>query len=123
MATRNIDMGRGTGRGGKAKWVLLLAVLLAVAGFVYALPALKGYSKTGTAYAARVVCSCRYIGGRSLEDCEKDMEPGMGFVSLSEPSDAKRIDASIPLMAADSAELREGFGCVLMTDKERDAIP
>lgn len=123
MATRNIGISQSGGGRGKAKWVLLVLLLLAAGALVYALPALKGYSKTGTAYAARVVCSCRYIGGRSLEDCEKDMEPGMGFVSLSEASDAKRIDASIPLMAADSAELREGFGCVLMNDKERDAIP
>lgn len=118
MATRNM----GTGQGGRAKWVLLAVVVLAIAGFVYMLPSLKAYSKTGTAYAARVVCSCRYIGGRSLDDCEKDLEPGMEFVSLSEAADAKRIDASMLMLASDSAELREGYGCVLMTDKQRAAI-
>lgn len=126
MATRNMGAGnsggRDGGRGGKAKWVLLAVVVLIVAGIAYALPSLTAYGKTGTAYAARVVCSCRYIGGRSLEDCEKDLEPGMELVSLSEAKDAKRIDASMIMLATDSAELREGYGCVLMTEKQRAAI-
>ena len=126
MATRNMDAGNSGGqeggRGGKAKWVLLAVAVLVIAGIAYALPSLTAYSKTGTAYAARVVCSCRYIGGRSLEDCEKDLEPGMELVSLSEAKDAKRIDASMIMLATDSAELREGYGCVLMTEKQRAAI-
>ena len=113
------DIGRGSGR---AKWVLLIVAVLLVAALVYALPMMRGYSKTGSAYAARIVCSCRYIGGRSLEDCQKDLEPGMEIVSLTEADNARRIDASVPLMAAESAELREGYGCVLMTDKEREAL-
>ena len=63
-----------------------------------------------------------WLGGRELGDCEKDLEPGMEVVSLSEAADAKRIDATVPLMAAESAEYREGWGCVLMTPKEREAI-
>jgi hypothetical protein len=110
------------GKGGKLKWVLLgLAVLLGV-GLIYAWPMMGAYSKTGAAYSARVVCSCRYIGGRALGDCEKDLEPGMEIVSLSEAADAKRIDATVPLLASESAEFREGYGCVLMTDKQREAV-
>jgi hypothetical protein len=122
MATRNIYAMQGRGGRGRMKWVLLALAVLLVAGIVYALPAMRAYSQTGAAYSARVVCSCRYIGGRELGDCEKDLEPGMEIVSLSEAADAKRIDATVPLLAAESAEYRQGWGCVLMTEKEREAV-
>lgn len=122
MATRNIYAMPGRGGRGRMKWVLLALAVLLVAGIVYALPAMRAYSQTGAAYSARVVCSCRYIGGRELGDCEKDLEPGMEIVSLSEAADAKRIDATVPLLAAESAEYRQGWGCVLMTEKEREAV-
>lgn len=122
MATRNMGAGSGLGSGGKAKWVLIAFAVLLVAGVIYAWPAMRAYSQIGAAYSARVVCSCRYIGGRGMEDCEKDLEPGMEVVSLSEAADAKRIDASVFLMAEESAEYRPGYGCVLMTEKERAAI-
>lgn len=121
MATRNINAMRSGGRGSKVKWALLALAVLLVAALIYALPMMRAYSKTGAAYSARVVCSCRYIGGRGLADCEKDLEPGMEIVSLSEAADIRRIDATVPLLAAESAEFREGYGCVLMTDKEREA--
>lgn len=121
MATRNMSAMYGRSSGGKVKWVLLVLVVLLVAGIAYALPAMRAYSQTGAAYSARVVCSCRYIGGRELGDCEKDLEPGMEIVSLSEAADAKRIDATVPLLASESAEYRTGWGCVLMTEKEREA--
>lgn len=121
MATRNISAMQGGSRGSKVKWVLLVLAVLIVAGLIYAWPAMRAYSQTGAAYSARIVCSCRYIGGRGLDDCEKDLEPGMEVVSLSEAADTKRIDATVPLMARESAEFREGFGCVLMTRQEREA--
>ncbi|WP_373489009.1 hypothetical protein [Blastomonas sp.] len=119
MATRN--MMSGARSGGKLKWVLLVLAVLIVAGLVYAWPMMRAYSQTGAAYSARVVCSCRYIGGRDLTDCLKDLEPGMEIVSVAEADGSKRINASVPLMANESAELREGYGCVLMTPQERDA--
>lgn len=121
MATRNMSAMYGRSSGGKVKWVLLVLVVLLIAGIAYALPAMRAYSQTGAAYSARVVCSCRYIGGRELGDCEKDLEPGMEIVSLSEAADTKRIDATVPLLASESAEYRTGWGCVLMTEQEREA--
>ena len=120
MATRNMgSMQRG---GGRLKWVLLALAVIALATIAWMWPSLRAYSQTGAAYSARVVCSCRYIGGRELGDCEKDLEPGMEVVSLSEAADTKRIDATVPLIAAESAEYRDGWGCVLMTPKERESI-
>lgn len=120
MATRNIGAMRGSGS--RFKWIMLALAIILVAVLAWLWPSLRAYSQTGAAYSARVVCSCRYIGGRELGDCEKDLEPGMEVVSLSEAADAKRIDATVPLMAAESAEFREGWGCVLLTPREREAI-
>ena len=69
--------------------------------------------ETGTAYAARVGCSCRFVAGRSLEDCEQDKLEGMELVSLSANETTSSVTASIPFIASDTASYRKGYGCVL----------
>ena len=101
--------------GSKPVWltVLGLAVLaLGVAANQYREP-IAGYADVGTSYAARVACSCRFVAGRSMEDCEKDKLGGMELVSLSDDEDAKSVTASFPLVTANTATYREGYGCVL----------
>ena len=90
----------------------LALVALGIAGSQYREP-IAGYADVGSAYAARVACSCRFVSGRSMEDCEKDKLDGMELVSLSDDVDAKSVTASFPLVASHTATLREGYGCVL----------
>lgn len=87
-----------------------LALAAGVAGYAIAM---KPQADLGVAYGARVACACRYIGGRSLENCANDFEPGMELVSLSEDAEARRVTASIPLLASRSAQFREGLGCLM----------
>jgi hypothetical protein len=98
----------------RSRPLILAAVALAlVAGlWLYRAP-LKGYAIAGTSYGARVACSCRYVGGRDLKDCEKDFEPGMELVFLSENAADKSVTAYIPLVESQTATYREGSGCVL----------
>ncbi|RVQ67867.1 hypothetical protein EKN06_07035 [Croceicoccus ponticola] len=70
-------------------------------------------AEAGTAFGARVGCSCRYVAGREIGDCEKDFVDGMGAVSLSADDDAKSVTASVPLLSSTTATWREGWGCVL----------
>ena len=94
-------------------WLIVLVVaLLAAAWFVWG-EGLRKTGATGTAYAARVACSCRFVAGRSLDDCGKDKLEGMELISLKENPEAKSVTASIPFVAADTASYREGYGCVL----------
>jgi hypothetical protein len=86
-----------------------LVVLLAV---VFWRP-IASYAVTGSAYGARVACSCRFVGGRSLADCEKDLESGMELVTLSEDAGAKSVTARFALLSPQTATFREGEGCVL----------
>jgi hypothetical protein len=90
---------------------VILAVL-AAAGWYFREPA-TGYAQTATAYSARVACSCRFVAGRDLEDCEKDKLAGMELVTLTEDVDGQSVTARFPLISDDTATYREGYGCVL----------
>lgn len=88
-----------------------LAAVLAVLAVFWG--PLNGYAQTGAAYGARVACSCRFAGGRSLDDCKKDFEPGMELITLSEDAKAKSVTARFPLLARQTATYHEGPGCQL----------
>jgi len=55
----------------------------------------------------------RFIGGRDLDDCRKDFEPGMGLVTLSEDAEARSVTARFPLLSTQTATYRDGQGCQL----------
>ena len=92
--------------------MLAVAIVLGGVGWIYRTPIL-GYTAAGTSYSAHVTCSCRYIGGRSLEDCKKDRLAGMELFSLSSDEEAKSVTARYPLLPSVTATYREGYGCVL----------
>ena len=77
------------------------------------------YSRYGTrarlasAYGAHVACSCHFIAGRPLKDCEKDFEPGMGLVTLSADEGAHSVTARVIPLASETATFQRGQGCVL----------
>ncbi len=91
--------------------IVVLLVLLAVA-IGYALR-MKPTIELGVGYGAHVICSCRYIGGRDLQSCYNDYEPGMEQISVTDDVAEKRVTASVPILASRSAQFREGLGCVL----------
>ena len=98
----------------RARWpwfLFMLAGLTALAA--YFVKPLHGYAITGASYGARVACSCRFEGGRSLGDCRKDFETGMDLITLSEDKAAKSVTARFPLLASQTATYREGWGCML----------
>ena len=103
----------------KRLWPRILLVLLLVLASIAAIAwfanrtAINGYAVTGASYAARVGCSCRYIGGRSIGDCAKDKVAGMEMVSLSDDPSTRSVTASFSLVASQTATYREGYGCAL----------
>jgi hypothetical protein len=102
-------------RGGCLPWAIVAAVLLAVFA-VWKFPSFKAQAELGSAYAARVGCSCRYVQGRSLESCQSDFEPGMEMVSLSEDPATRTITGSVPLLASRSARHAGASGCLMQPD-------
>ncbi len=89
---------------------LTLLILLAAGGYAY-VQSQKPLLELGVGYAARVACSCRHIGNRSLTDCRKDFEPGMEPIRLSENLKAKSVTASVPLIASRTARFDPLLGC------------
>lgn len=108
--TRANSRRRKPGRG--KLWLFALVLVVAGAAWWFRAP-IAGYSGVSTAYAARVACSCRFIGGRDLADCGKDMLAGMELVTLSQDLEAKSVTARFPLISSTTATYREGYGCVL----------
>lgn len=98
--------------GGCLPWAIGLAALFALFA-IWKFPAFKAQAELGSAYAARVGCSCRYVQGRSLESCQSDFEPGMEMVSLSEDPATKTVTGSVPLLASRSARYAGASGCLL----------
>lgn len=101
-------------------------VLLVLAGGLAALwssssgQRLRGDAVAGAAYGARVACSCRFVAGRSMEDCARDKLAGMGMIRLSADEEAKSVTASVPLITSETATFREGYGCVLKSWRARE---
>ncbi len=99
----------------RRKWrnALALALLAAALLLAWFWKPLGGYAAAGASYGAKVTCSCRYIGLRSLQDCRKDFVSGMALATLSEDAKAKSVTARFPLLSRQTATFREGEGCVL----------
>lgn len=70
-------------------------------------------AQAGSAYAARITCSCRYIQGRSAGSCAADVAGDAGAVTITEDAEAKRITGSVPLLGRSSAIFKPGFGCLM----------
>ncbi|WP_226017643.1 hypothetical protein [Novosphingobium sp. FKTRR1] len=108
------------------RWLARLALLivLVVAGFGYAYrEPVQGLSQTAASYAARVGCSCRFVGGRPLGDCRKDLEGATAWATLSEDDTARSVTASYLFLSRQTATYREGYGCVLETWPEEGRSP
>ena len=99
-----------------ALYAAALFLLILIALFAYNYNSIRGQLDVGTGYGARVACSCHFVGGRDIEDCGKDFEPGMEVISLSLDEERKRVTASALLMETATAEFREGWGCVMLTE-------
>lgn len=97
----------------RAPKVILLLALIPVAVAAWFWRPLMAYAQMDASYGARLGCSCRYVEGRSLGDCGKDLGPGTRLVHLSEDREAHAVTASFALLVRQTATFREGEGCVL----------
>ena len=116
---------KDTSRAPLPKWRMALYIgavflLILISVLAYNFTFITGQLNVGTAYGARVACSCRYVGGREIEDCRKDFEPGMELIGLTVDEDSNRVTASVPMIASATAEFREGWGCVMLTETQMD---
>lgn len=100
----------------KIDWArgLLVALLLGFLGYgAWHWSAWQRAGETGAAYAARITCSCRYVGGRDAKSCAQDISADAWMASVSEVPEEKAVRASVPLLGSARAVFRPGFGCLL----------
>ena len=106
-------MVRSEGKVDWARWILI-AMLSAFA--LYATWKWSQWQRagaTGAAYAARITCSCRYIGGRDAKSCAHDIRDDAWMASVTEVPEEKAVRASVPLLGSARAVFRPGYGCVM----------
>lgn len=99
-----------------SRWLTIGVALAAIlAGGILAVRAspIGAQAAVAVGYGARTACACRYLGNRDLASCATDFEPGMAMVRLTEDAGAKRVTASIPLIATRSARFEADYGCTL----------
>lgn len=96
-----------------AKWTLLILVAAAVLYAMWKWQDWRAAGAAGSAYAARITCSCRYVEGRSTKSCRDDIAEDARLVSVTEDDAERRITARIPLLGRASAQFRPGYGCLM----------
>lgn len=104
-----------------SKWkrnLVIVVLLVLAAGLAFAWKGMREEALVGAAYGARVGCVCRYVSDRPLAACKGDLRVAglsglAGMVSLSEDAETRTITGSVPLLARQSADYREGRGCQL----------
>ncbi|MEY2943288.1 MAG: hypothetical protein RLY97_1302 [Pseudomonadota bacterium] len=118
MATGKLKFlqGKAHGQMRRSRWPRMIVagflVLILMAAVIYG-ASIRSTALAGSAFGARIGCSCHFVEGRGLKDCRKDFEPGMGMVMLSSDEGAQTVTARVPLIASQTAAFREGEGCVL----------
>jgi len=84
-------------------------LLLVVGALVY--ERARDLSTVGAGYVAKELCSCVFVGERSLESCRPDIPPNMERVEAELGAD--RVRAFVPYLAERIARYEPPFGCVL----------
>ncbi len=100
------------------RWIEVLAVGIAlcvsIAVGVATMMILEALP-VGAGYVAKNMCSCVFIGRRSLESCRPDMLEVMSgiVIDVSDLPPRRGVRASMPPFAARFARYEEPYGCTL----------
>ncbi|ATP17154.1 MULTISPECIES: hypothetical protein [Sphingobium] len=99
----------------RGKWWIVAAVIVVVllAALAWNWSTLRARAQLGSAYGARLTCSCRYVEGRAMGSCQGDKEPGMAMVRLTDKPEERAVEAHVPLLASRTARFKPGWGCLL----------
>jgi hypothetical protein len=89
--------------------IALFWLLLVVGALVY--ERARDLSTIGAGYVAKELCSCVFVGERSLASCRPDIPETMERVEAELGAD--RVRAFVPYLAERIARHEPPFGCVL----------
>jgi hypothetical protein len=90
--------------------LVALALVLVAAGLAW--QRVKGPASVGAGYVAKEVCSCVFVGGRSLESCLLDVPESMARIRAEVLPDGVR--AFVTGIASPVARHEPEYGCTLL---------
>lgn len=91
----------------------LVVAALALVGAALAYQHVRDMASVGAGYVAKELCSCVFVGGRSLESCAQDVPEEMARVRSELLPDGVR--AFVTGFAVRVARHEPGFGCTLVS--------
>lgn len=97
------------------RWSSIAAIVVAlmlIAGGVYA-ARVADQAGVGAAAIAKVICSCVFVAGRSLESCRADDPPGFEEIPVAIDRTAKTATGTVLGVISRRAAYSEQYGCTL----------
>lgn len=93
------------------RWIATLVLAALFAGGALAYEHVRRMALVGAGYVAKEVCSCVFVGGRSLASCRGDVPASMDRVQAEQLPDGVR--AFVTFFAERVASYDPAFGCTL----------
>ncbi|MBI1210066.1 MAG: hypothetical protein GC190_01270 [Alphaproteobacteria bacterium] len=95
------------------RWIGLGVAAVVVGAGAYYGWRTAGAAGVGAAAMAKVVCSCVFVDGRSLESCRADDPPGFEGIPVSIDEATKTATGTLFGIISRRAVYHDEFGCTL----------
>jgi len=93
------------------RWILIAVFWVLLVGGALFYEVARERSSLGAGYVAKELCSCIFVGGRSLDSCRPDIPATMDRVEAEVGAD--RVRAFVPHLGERIARYEPPFGCTL----------
>ena len=95
------------------RWIVGAVAAVLVAGGGYWVWQTSIAADVGAAAMAKVICSCVFVDGRSLESCRADDPPGFDGVSVKVDTASRSATGSVLGLVNRTARHSAEYGCTL----------
>jgi hypothetical protein len=95
------------------RWIIAAVVVLVLSGGVYFAWRTSVEAGVGAAAMAKVVCSCVFVDGRSLESCRADDPPGFEGIPVTIDKTAMTATGALFGVVRRRAKYSPDYGCTL----------
>ena len=89
--------------------IVSLAIIGAAALWIWGKPMMD----IGTNYAAKQMCSCIYLGGRDVDDCQSDMDEGLEQIDIRHVPEREGVETDMFFISTSAAYYHPGTGCTI----------
>lgn len=94
-----------------SRWIAIAVFWVLLVGGALIWEWARDRATVGAGYVAKELCSCVFVGERTLDSCRPDIPPSMDRVEAELGTD--RVRAFVPYLVERTARFEPPFGCVL----------